>query len=91
VKTRKIIAALVAAFMVIAASAAPAQAAKKPAKTYNFKVTGTISGAAGKTVLLIADTGRVLGSQAIGSLKLSKVFQLPLHRKLPISAVQLCS
>jgi len=69
VKTRKIIAALVAAFMVIAASASPAQAAKKPAKTYNFKVTGTISGAAGKTVLLIADTGRVLGSQAIGSAK----------------------
>ena len=68
-KTRKIIAALVAAFMVIAASASPAQAAKKPAKTYNFKVTGTISGAAGKTVLLIADTGRVLGSQAIGSAK----------------------
>lgn len=55
--------------MVIAASASPAQAAKKPAKTYNFKVTGTISGAAGKTVLLIADTGRVLGSQAIGSAK----------------------
>ena len=68
-KTRKIIAALVAAFMVVAASASPAQAAKKPAKTYNFKVTGTISGAAGKTVLLIADTGRVLGSQAIGSAK----------------------
>ena len=55
--------------MVVAASASPAQAAKKPAKTYNFKVTGTISGAAGKTVLLIADTGRVLGSQAIGSAK----------------------
>ena len=68
-KTRKITAALVAAFMVVAASASPAQAAKKPAKTYNFKVTGTISGAAGKTVLLIADTGRVLGSQAIGSAK----------------------
>jgi hypothetical protein len=65
VKTRKIIAALVAAFMVVAASAVPAQAAKKPAKTYNFKVTGTISGATGKTVLLIADTGRVLGSQSI--------------------------
>jgi uncharacterized membrane protein len=48
VKTRKIIAALVAAFMFVAASAVPAQAAKKPAKTYNFKVTGTVSGAAGK-------------------------------------------
>lgn len=64
-KTRKIIAVLVAAFMFVAASAVPAQAAKKPAKTYNFKVTGTVSGAAGKTVLLVADTGRVLGSQSI--------------------------
>ena len=64
-KIRKIIAALVAAFMLVAASAIPAQAAKKPAKTYNFKVTGTVSGAAGKTVLLVADTGRVLGTQSI--------------------------
>jgi hypothetical protein len=64
VKTRKIIAALVAVFMFVAASAIPAQAAKAP-KTYKFKVTGTISGANGKTVLLLADTGRVLGSQSI--------------------------
>ncbi len=67
-KTRKIVAALVAAFMFVGASALPAQAAKAP-KTYKFKVTGTITNATGKTVLLIADTGRVLGSQAITKAK----------------------
>jgi hypothetical protein len=56
------------AFLVLGASALPAQAAKAP-KTYNFKVTGTISGANGKTVLLLADTGRVLGSQSITAAK----------------------
>ena len=61
---RKLLAAVMAAFLVLGASALPAQAAKAP-KTYNFKVTGTISGANGKTVLLLADTGRVLGSQSI--------------------------
>ena len=59
-KTRKIIAAIVATFMVLAASALPAQAAG-----VKYQVTGKISGAKGKTVLLIADTGKVLGSQAI--------------------------
>jgi hypothetical protein len=61
---RKLLATVMAAFLVLGASALPAQAAKAP-KTYNFKVTGTISGASGKTVLLLADTGRVLGSQSI--------------------------
>ena len=46
--------------MVLAASALPAQAAG-----VKYQVTGKISGAKGKTVLLIADTGKVLGSQAI--------------------------
>ena len=58
--TRKIIAAIVATFMVLAASALPAQAAG-----VKYQVTGKISGAQGKTVLLIANTGKVLGSQAI--------------------------
>jgi hypothetical protein len=62
--SRKLLAAAMSAFLVLGASALPAQAAKAP-KTYNFKVTGTISGANGKTVLLLADTGRVLGSQSI--------------------------
>ena len=65
---RKLLAAVMAAFLVLGASALPAQAAKAP-KTYNFKVTGTISGANGKTVLLLADTGRVLGSQSITAVK----------------------
>lgn len=59
-KTRKIIAAVVATFMVLAASALPAQAAG-----VKYQVTGKIFGAKGKTVMLIADTGKVLGSQAI--------------------------
>ncbi len=59
-KTRKIIAAVVATFMVLAASALPAQAAG-----VKYQVTGKISGAKGKTVLLIANTGKVLGSQTI--------------------------
>lgn len=59
-KTRKVIAAIVATFMVLAASALPAQAAG-----VKYQVTGKISGAKGKTVLLIADTGKVLGLQAI--------------------------
>ena len=46
--------------MVLAASALPAQAAG-----VKYQVSGKISGAKGKTVLLIADTGKVLGSQAI--------------------------
>ena len=46
--------------MVLAASALPAQAAG-----VKYQVTGKISGAKGKTVLLIANTGKVLGSQAI--------------------------
>lgn len=61
---RKTLAASLAAFLVFGVGVIPAQAAKAP-KTYNFKVTGTISGANGKTVLLLADTGRVLGSQSI--------------------------
>ena len=65
---RKLLAAVMATFLVLGASALPAQAAKAP-KTYNFKVTGTISGANGKTVLLLADTGRVLGSQSITAAK----------------------
>ena len=59
-KTRKILAALVAAFMFVAASALPAQAAG-----VKYQVSGKISGAKGKTVLLIANTGKVLGSQVI--------------------------
>jgi hypothetical protein len=59
-KTRKITAALVATFMVVTASALPAQAAG-----VKYQVSGSISGANGKTVLLIANTGKVLGSQAI--------------------------
>jgi hypothetical protein len=66
--SRKLLAAAMSAFLVLGASALPAQAAKAP-KTYNFKVTGTISGANGKTVLLLADTGRVLGSQSITAAK----------------------
>lgn len=46
--------------MVLAASALPAQAAG-----VKYQVSGKISGAKGKTVLLIANTGKVLGSQAI--------------------------
>lgn len=65
---RRLLAAVMAAFLALGASALPAQAAKAP-KTYNFKVTGTISGANGKTVLLLADTGRVLGSQSITAAK----------------------
>ena len=65
---RRLLAAFMAAFLVLGASALPAQAAKAP-KSYNFKVTGTISGANGKTVLLLADTGRVLGSQSITAAK----------------------
>jgi len=60
VNTREIIAAIVATFMVLAASALPAQAAG-----VKYQVSGNISGAKGKTVLLIANTGKVLGSQAI--------------------------
>ncbi|MEY3606441.1 MAG: hypothetical protein RL289_621, partial [Actinomycetota bacterium] len=37
---RKLLATVMAAFLVLGASALPAQAAKAP-KTYNFKVTGT--------------------------------------------------
>jgi len=65
---RKLLAAVMATFLLLGVSALPAQAAKAP-KTYNFKVTGTISGANGKTVLLLADTGRVLGSQSITAVK----------------------
>jgi hypothetical protein len=67
-KTRKFLSGILATALVLGVSALPAQAAKAP-KTYNFKVTGTISGANGKTVLLLADTGRVLGSQSITAAK----------------------
>lgn len=60
---RKFIATFLSLGMALFVSAIPAEA--KVAKTYNFKVTGKIQGAAGKTVLLVADTGRVLGSQSI--------------------------
>lgn len=65
---RKIMAIGLATAMALGVTAmSPASA--KVAKTYNFKVTGKINGAAGKTVLLVADTGRVLASQNITGAK----------------------
>lgn len=63
------ITSIVLAMSLVAAGAAMSPAHSKVAKTYNFKVTGKINGAAGKTVLLVADTGRVLASQNITSAK----------------------
>ena len=49
-----------AAFLVLGASALPAQAASK-----RYQVIGTIKGGQGKTVLLIANTGQVLATQKV--------------------------
>lgn len=57
---RKIIPSLVFAVLLSAGIVLPAEAA-----TVKYQVTGSITGAKGKTVLLIANTGKVLGSQAI--------------------------
>lgn len=59
-KTRALFSGILIAVLVAGASAAPAQAAAK-----KYEVTGTIKGATGKTVLLIANTGQVLASQKI--------------------------
>jgi len=59
-KTRKLLSGILIAVLVAGASAAPAQAASK-----KYQVTGTIKGATGKTVLLIANTGQVLATQKI--------------------------
>ena len=59
-ETRKLLSGILIAVLVAGASAAPAQAASK-----KYQVTGTIKGAKGKTVLLIANTGQVLATQKI--------------------------
>ena len=57
---RRLLAAVMAAFLVLGASALPAQAASK-----RYQVIGTIKGGQGKTVLLIANTGQVLATQKV--------------------------
>jgi len=59
-KTREFLSGILIAVLVLGASALPAQAAAK-----KYQVTGTIKGATGKTVLLIANTGQVLATQKI--------------------------
>lgn len=57
---RKILAVASSAFLIFGVSALPAQAAG-----VKYQVAGKITGAKGKTVLLIANTGKVLGAQSI--------------------------